>query len=142
MAYEIVHVFHHGGWFERDEDGVLNYMNDLYPNDNHQDHLQNDDTDFKFIAFQKVADGIFFDCYNQVLARTSPECGSGSNGNGDCIRLSMEELLIDKDVENRWSSRDPPTSSLSSSKVDDDLDGIPLRNVLCVDSKSGSGLTK
>ncbi|XLR62212.1 hypothetical protein S83_012884 [Arachis hypogaea] len=38
----------------------------------------------------------------------------------------MEELLIDKDVENRWSSHDPPTSSLSSSKVDDDLDGISL----------------
>ncbi|XP_057763208.1 uncharacterized protein LOC130983052 [Arachis stenosperma] len=115
---------------------------DLSPNYNHQDHLQNDDTDFEFIAFRKAAEGVFFDrfngpvfpVFNQDLAGIPPECGGGANGDEDGegdrnsgaedIRFSMEELLIGEEAENRRSSRDPPSSS-SSSEVDDDLDGIP-----------------
>ncbi|KAL4316540.1 hypothetical protein AHAS_Ahas15G0295300 [Arachis hypogaea] len=132
---------------------------DLFPNDNHQDHLQNDDTNFEFIAFRKAADGVFFDrfngpvfpVFNQDLAGTPPECGGGANGDEDGegdrnsgaedIRFSMEELLIGEEAEN---SPEQPRSSVVVVFVGGGRRSgrNSTGNVLRVDSESGTGIAE
>ncbi|KAK7271673.1 hypothetical protein RJT34_27764 [Clitoria ternatea] len=89
-------------------------------NDNRFD--ENDDTDFEFVAFRKVADGVFFDAathafpiFDRDLAAPPAEGRiSGAAEDTAAIQITLEKLMME-DAQ----------SSSSSSEVEDELDAIP-----------------
>ncbi|XP_027359367.1 uncharacterized protein LOC113868016, partial [Abrus precatorius] len=91
-----------------------------HQNDHRFDANDDAENDFEFVAFRKVADGVFFDAspafpiFNRDLKTTTEEDRSAAaEDDAAAIQITLGKLMMD----------DSPSSS--SSEVEDELEAIP-----------------
>ncbi|QCD95224.1 uncharacterized protein LOC114181486 [Vigna unguiculata] len=89
------------------------------------DRFDQNDTDFEFVAFRKVADGVFleavaeaeiqtFPIFHRDLAAADADSGSRGRDSGEAaIQSTLGKLLLEE------------STSCSSSEVDDELENVP-----------------
>ncbi|WVZ14204.1 hypothetical protein V8G54_011770 [Vigna mungo] len=88
------------------------------------DRFDQNDTDFEFVAFRKVADGVFlealaeaeiptFPIFDRDLSAEAENGGRGRDSGEEAIQSTLGKLLLED------------STSCSSSEVDDELENVP-----------------